>query len=62
MRVEEKKKTGLLDEFPLVKAWSEALLSTEMVTGSVHETFDEEFAANMHRRGTVVADLFPKAA
>ena len=62
MKVEEKTNSGLLSEFPLVKAWSDALLSTEMVTGSVHETFPQEFAANMHRRGTVVADLFPKAA
>jgi glutathione S-transferase len=62
MKVEEKVRTSLLDEFPLVKAWCEALLSTEMVTGSVHETFDQEFAANMHRRGTVVADHFAVAA
>lgn len=62
MKVEEKINSGLLNGFPLVKAWSEALLSTDKVTGSVHESFDDEFASNMHRRGTVVADLFPKAA
>lgn len=62
LAVEEKLKTGLLDGFPLVKAWAEALMATETVTGSVHESFPQEFAANMHRRGTVVAHLFPQAA
>lgn len=62
MKVEEKIGSGLLNGFPLVKAWAEALLATETVTGSVHESFDQEFAANLHRRGTMVADLFPQAA
>lgn len=60
--VEERINSGLLNDFPLVKAWSEALLSTDMVTGSVHESFPQEFAANLHRRGTVVAPLFELAA
>jgi len=60
--VEERISSGLLNDFPLVKAWSEALLSTDMVTGSVHESFPQEFAANLHRRGTVVAPLFELAA
>ncbi len=62
MKVEEKLGSGLLNGFPLVKAWTEALLASETVTGSVHESFEAEFAANLHRRGTVVADLFPQAA
>ena len=60
--MEERIRSGLLNDFPLVKAWSEALLSTDMVTGSVHESFPQEFAANLHRRGTVVAPLFELAA
>ena len=60
--VEAKLKSGLLDGFPLVKAWAEALMATETVTGSVHESFPQELAANLHRRGTVVAPLFPQAA
>lgn len=60
--VEERIRSGLLNDFPLVKAWSEALLSTEMVTGSVHESFPQEFAANLHRRGTIVAPLFELAS
>lgn len=62
MAVEGRTKTGLFNEFPLVKAWCEALLATETVTGSVHESFPQEFAANLRRRGTVVADLFAAAA
>ena len=60
--VEDKLKTGLLDDFPLVQAWARALMANPFVNGSVHETFNQEFAGNMHRRGTVVAQLFPKAA
>ena len=60
--VEERIQSGLLKDFPLVKAWSEALLATEMVTGSVAESFPKEFAANLQRRGTVVAPLFAEAA
>lgn len=62
LAVEAKLGSGLLDGFPLVKGWAEALMATETVTGSVHESFPEEFAANLHRRGTVVAELFPRAA
>lgn len=62
LAVEAKLGSGLLDGYPLVKAWAEALMATETVTGSVHESFPEEFAANLHRRGTVVAELFPRAA
>jgi glutathione S-transferase len=60
--VEERIQSGLLKDFPLVKAWSEALLATEMVTGSVAESFPKEFAANLQRRGTVVAPFFAEAA
>ncbi len=59
--VEERLGSGLLDDFPLVKAWSQALLATETVTGSVADSFPAEFAANLKRRGTVVAPLFEAA-
>lgn len=62
LAVEAKLGSGLLDGYPRVKGWAEALMATETVTGSVHESFPEEFAANLHRRGTVVAELFPRAA
>jgi glutathione S-transferase len=59
---DEKMQSGLLNDFPLVKAWSDALLAAETVTGSVAESFPQEFAGNMHRRGTVIAPLFEAAA
>ena len=52
----------LLDGFPKVKAWTEALLATDMVTGSVHESFAQEFAANLQRRGFWAAGLFEARA
>ena len=55
---DSKLKTGLLDAFPLVKAWSKALLSTDAVTGSVSPEFDEAFVANLKRREFYVGTLF----
>ncbi len=47
--------TGFLDAFPLVKAWSDALLSEELVTGSVVSHFEDEFAKSLTRREFYVA-------
>lgn len=55
-------KTGLLDEFPHVKAWSDALLSNETVTGAVAPNFLEEFYGNLKRREFYVATLIDDAA
>lgn len=55
--VERKLKTGLLKQFPLVQAWSDALMANEIVAGSVPDNFLEEFAANMVRREFYVASL-----
>jgi glutathione S-transferase len=44
--------TGLLQKFPLVNAWSEALLANEMVVGAVDPSFPEAFDKNLERRGT----------
>lgn len=55
---DSKLKTGVLDAFPLVKAWSKALLSTDAVTGSVAPEFDEAFVANLKRREFYVGTLF----
>lgn len=60
--VDRELKTGLLDQFPLLKAWAEALMATETVTGSVVDTFDQEFEKSLKRRGFWVADLFEKKA
>jgi glutathione S-transferase len=50
-------KTGLLDEFPYVKAWCDTLLSNEIVTGAVAPNFLEEFYGNLKRREFYVATL-----
>jgi glutathione S-transferase len=55
-------KTGLMDSFPLVKAWSDALLANETVTGAVAPNFEEEFVANLKRREFYVATLIEKTS
>ena len=50
-------KTGLLDGFPLVRAWADALMSNETVTGAVAPEFLDEFHGNMRRREFYVATL-----
>ncbi len=59
--VEAKLKTGLLDGFPKLKAWSGALLANELVTGSVPANFEDEFVANLKRRGFHVGQMFEAA-
>jgi glutathione S-transferase len=55
--VDEVLQTGLLDDFPLVKAWSAALLADPRITGSVPPSFEDEFRANLKRRGYYVGAL-----
>ena len=56
--VESRLGCGLLNEFPLVQAWSDALGADERVTGSVADTFEHEFVVALHRRGAMVAPRF----
>lgn len=56
--VEAKLQTGLLKDFPLVQAWSDALLSNDGVTGSVAPSFPDEFVASLKRREFHVGTLF----
>ncbi len=56
--VEEKLQTGLLADFPRVRAWSDALLADPRITGSVHETFLEAFVGYLGRREAHAAKLF----
>ena len=49
--------TGLLNEFPHVKAWSDALLANETITGAVADKFPEEFDANLQRRGAYAWEI-----
>ena len=53
--------TGLLNDFPLVSAWSDALLANETVTGAVPPNFPEEFEQNLERRGTYAWELMNAA-
>ncbi len=53
--------TGLLDEFPLVKTWSEALLSSDAVTGSVPPEFPEAFEKNIEGRGALAWQIMQGA-
>lgn len=55
-------KTGLLDDYPLISAWSKALLADETVTGAVAPEFTAEYEANLERRGTYAWSLMQKAA
>ncbi len=54
--------TGLLDEYPLVSDWANALLADERVTSSVPDNFQSEFIGNLKRRGLYVAELIPEVS
>jgi glutathione S-transferase len=60
--VDARMRSGLLDGFPRVKAWSQALLASPTVTGSVHESFPTAFVALLQRRQSVAAPLFAAVA
>jgi glutathione S-transferase len=60
--VAAKLQTGLLKDFPLVQAWSDALLSNDVVTGAVVDFFKDEFVASLKRREFHVGALFESAA
>ena len=56
--VETRLGCGLLNEFPLVQAWSDALLANDRVNGSVAESFEREFIVALYRRGAMIAPSF----
>ena len=60
--VEEKAQTGVLEGFPLVSAWTDALVSDPRITGSVHESFRDRFAGNLVSRGCYAGTFFAEAA
>ena len=62
LMVDEWLGTGLMDEFPAVRAWADALLADERVSGSVPDNFRTEFIANLERRGSFVAESIPELA
>ncbi|MGI9384097.1 MAG: glutathione S-transferase family protein [Methyloligellaceae bacterium] len=54
-------RTGLLQDFPHVRAWSDALLSSDTVVGAVAPEFPGAFEANLERRGTYAWTLMTAA-
>ena len=54
--------TGLLNGFPRLKAWAEALLSNDVIKKSVVDDFEEQFRGNLKRREFYVATLFDAPA
>ncbi len=60
--VEAKLKTGVLNDFPRVQAWSDALLASDTITGSVVSHFNDEFVKSLKRRGFYVGSLFADPA
>ena len=50
-------KTGLLDDYPHVAAWRDALLADTRVTGAVPDNFVSEYKDGLRRRKAHVATL-----
>jgi len=55
--VEQFAQTGILRDFPLIQAWSDALLANDVVIGSVAPSFEEVFFTNLKTRGFYVGTL-----
>ena len=60
--VEEKLPSRLLQDFPLVQGWVDALLAHASVTGSVADNFTEKFITNLQRRDAIAAPRFAPVA
>ena len=55
--VEQWLQSGLLDDYPLVNAWTSALLANDAVAGSVPDNFVELFLGNIKRSGFYLSTL-----
>jgi glutathione S-transferase len=49
--------SGILEAFPKITAWSDALLTNEYVIGSVSEDFLEVFEANLYKKESLAAKI-----
>ena len=58
--VENINPTGVLENFPKTKAWSDALLKNEYVVGSVSEDFLQVFEANLYKKESLAAKILDK--
>jgi len=52
--------SGLLKDYPLVQAWTDALISNDCVTKSVAPEFEEVFVGNLARRETYAGAILGK--
>jgi len=59
--VEERAQSGLLDNFPKVKAWAKALSESDAVIHSVVPDFRDIFIGNLKNRKTYTFGLFENA-
>lgn len=55
--VERVIQSGLLNDYPLIQAWTNALLANEHVSGSVVAEFEEIFTGNLKRRQSYAGSL-----
>jgi glutathione S-transferase len=55
--VEKFVQSGILRDFPLVQAWSDALVANDSVKGSVADSFNDVFYNNLKKRGFYVGSL-----
>ena len=60
--VEQVIESGLLNGYPLIQAWTDALLANEHVSRSVVAGFEEIFAENLKRRQSLAGSLMQAAA
>ncbi len=57
LMVEPFTRTNMLREFPLVQAWAKALVANDSVKGSVADSFNDVFYANLKKRDFYVGTL-----
>jgi glutathione S-transferase len=60
--VEQWLATGLLNDYPLVSAWADALMQSDIVRGSVPDDFEDMFVGIMKRGGFLVGELMQSSA
>ncbi|MBT3904836.1 MAG: glutathione S-transferase family protein [Rhodospirillales bacterium] len=54
--------SGLLEKFPLLSAWADALEKNDAISGSLPANFEEEFLAMLQRNNRYVCSIWKDAA
>ena len=60
--IEQIIQSGLLADYPLVQAWTDALVATEHVTKSIAPEFEEVFVGGLTRRETYAGTVLARQA